>query len=570
MKRIFLFSLMSTLALLSIEAASITSGQALEVARAFMGQHQARYMPSAGAMSLDLVSEAKAATGVTDYYVFNRGTAGGYVVVSGDDRTIPVLGYSSTGTFDANNVPDNMRWWLEEYQHQLEWLRNHPEVSPRQAQQLTTHVDPLLVTRWNQTPPYSNLCPEVSTSFGRAYTGCVATAVAQIMKYHEWPARGRASHSYYWFDENNNPIELSADFSQSQYQWNDMANIYGYDSNWNIYVRSNENENWSYATQDQQDAVSKLLSDVGIAMNMGYGSSGSGTGSYYVIPALRAYFDYDASMQYLLRDDYEGDNWDDMLRTELDAARPIYYSGSNTNAGHAFVFDGYDTEGYFHINWGWGGASDGYFASAILNPRDQGAGSSDGGYNLGQTAVIGIQPATEKVGSLSLVRDLETYADVMPADDVRAKVELEAVGGNYNDYVMMWVTTPQLQVLDYAYILVNLKEGEKKTYIFQTTAGSASDGDLCYVLLHNPYYWDKGYIWGGISAFTVGDWETPPYKVGDVTGEGTVDISDVNAVINIILEIKSVDDYPGNADITGEDTVDISDVNAIINIILNQ
>ena len=557
---------MSTLALLSMEAASITSDQALEVAQAFMGQHQARYMPSAGAMSLDLVSEAKAATGVTDYYVFNRGTNGGYVVVSGDDRTIPVLGYSTTGTFDTSNVPENMRWWLGEYQRQIEWLRNHPEASPRQDLQLSSTVEPLLATQWNQSPPYNLYCPEVyGTSSGRAWTGCVATATAQIMKYYEWPAQGRASHSYYWVNEDGEPVELSADFSQSHYQWSDMANGYAYDSDWNFYVLNDEG--YFLATQEQQDAVAQLMSDVGIAMNMKYGSSGSGTGSYNVMNALLTYFDYDESMQYYLRDDYTEGDWDAMLRSELDEARPIYYSGSNTNAGHAFVFDGYDSRGYFHINWGWGGTSDGYFASTVLNPRDQGAGSSEGGYNMGQTAIVSIKPATEPSANLSLVRDLEPYAEVMPANDVRAKVELEAVGADLeNCYVLMWVLTPEYRVLGYEYKPISLKAGEKKVFTYNFSV-EANEGDICYLALHNPYY-NYGYIWGGVSSFVIGDWETPPYEVGDVTGDEKVDVSDVNAAINIILEHMTRDDYPGNADLTGDDKVDISDVNAIINIIL--
>ena len=570
MKHIILFSILASLAISPLGAASITQGQALEVAQQFMSQRQAHRMPSQAASPLHLVCKGQAASGCVDYYVFNRGSGAGFVVVSGDDRALPVLGYSTDGAFDADSVPENMRWWLEGYQQQIEWLRNHPDAAPRQAQQLTSSVAPLLDTRWNQGAPYNNLCPAIEgTSSGRAWTGCVATATAQIMKYHRWPNRGRASHSYYWSGGADGPIELSADFSQSQYQWDDMANLYGYDGYGTIYSRESVNEEWDYATQAQQDAISQLMSDVGIALNMNYGAGGSGTGSHYVLPALRAYFDYDASMQYLVRTDYEnnGGDWDALMRSELDAARPIYYSGSNSNAGHAFVFDGYDTNGYFHINWGWGGSSDGYFASTVLNPSDQGAGSSEGGYNSGQMAVIGIQPATEPTACLSLVRDVEAQADVMPANDVRAIAEFEAVGGDFNDYVMLWVTTPELQVLDYQYMLVELKEGEKKTFTYRSTI-DANEGDVCYLVLHNPYYWDYGYIWGGMASFVVGDWVTPPDVTGDVTGDGKVDVSDVNAVINIILGNKTEADYPGNADLTGEGKTDVSDVNAIINIIL--
>ena len=152
-------------------------------------------------------------------------------------------------------------------------------------------------------------------------------------------------------------------------------------------------------------AVAKLMSDVGIAEDMSYGTS-SGTSSYKAFHALKTYFDYDATMQFLMRDFYDLDVWEQMLRDELDAHRPVYYAGSSDDGAHAFVFDGYDTRGYFHVNWGWSGTSDGYFACSALNPSSQGTGGSEGGYNSDQDAIIGIKP---NAGGVPVVDELQGY-----------------------------------------------------------------------------------------------------------------------------------------------------------------
>ena len=566
MKNYPLILLLALVCALSTDAATITATRAQELANEFLSGRQARLAPSTSSPTLMLAHEAKSADGVTDYFVFNRGTNQGFVIVSADDQALPVLGYSDNGTFVAEDIPDNMRWWLSEYQRQIEWMRSHPSAQPLRLATLSTSVAPLLTTQWNQGRPYNLLCPEVEgTSSGRAWTGCVATAVAQIMKYHRWPNQGTGHHSYGWTAPDGNRVTLSADFAQSRYQWSVMADRYGLDYDNNIYA-ANGNENWSLATQAQIDEISRLMSDVGIALDMNYGSSGSGAASANVLPALSIFFGYTSTMRHLLRnyEDYYdlGESWDAIMRAELDAGRPIYYSGSNNNSGHAFVFDGYDTNGYFHINWGWGGTSDGYFASASLNPNEQGAGSSEGGYNMGQTAVIGIEPTNQRTPGVMRAGDITAMADVMPANDVRGYVDLEAFGGNYEGSLMMWVIDDYYNVYDYSFADVSIDQNQKKRIIFNASI-EANEGEQYYLALHNPYYPNYGFIWGPMATFTVGQWSTPPTATGDVNGDSVIDIVDVNALINIILEKSNASDYPGDANVDG-------DVNALINIILNQ
>ncbi len=411
-----------TIAALSLAGASaspVTAGQAQAVAQEFMSAGGAMRAPARGGTSLALVHEAQAASGQADYYVFNRGTEGGYVIVAGDDAALPVLGYSDRGTFDFDKLPCNAKWWLEQYQKEIQWLRQHPGTTPRKVRQLSTSVAPLLKTKWNQDAPFNNQCP----------TGCVATATAQIMKYHEWPVTGKGSHSYtceissVWGSTTTKT--LSADFSQSTYQWSQMLNNY----------------NGSYTTA-QANAVAKLMSDVGIAEEMGYGPE-SGTSSYNAYYALKTYFDYDPTLRYVMRDFYELEEWEQMLRDELDAHRPVYYAGTGSAGGHAFVFDGYNTNGYFHVNWGWGGESDDYFASTALNPSAIGIGGGAGGFNSGQDAIVGIKPNEGGVAADDPLRGMmATFSTTATQAQLGSSVSFAMEGitfvgeGSWNS--MMW------------------------------------------------------------------------------------------------------------------------------------
>ena len=367
----FLSLLFVATIVLSADAESLTPVQALVIAEQFVQSHQPLRAPSqqAADQSLSLAHEA-AIAGVPDYYVFNRGTDGGYIVVAADDAVLPVLGYSDSGTFCYDSLPDNARWWLGQLQREVQYARSIG-ASPRQMPMLTTSVPPIMKTVWDQGAPYNNNCPTFNGGRSRAVTGCVATAVAQIMKVHNWPPVGEGSVTYDCNVNGEPATTLSADFSQIHFSWGLMR----------------DNYSMGRSSDAQKQAVADLMSAVGIATEMMYGAS-SGAHSIKAFNALRDNFRYDRGMSFRLRDFMPLDQWEQLIRDELDAGRPIYYAGQSNSGGHAFVIDGYNRDNLFHLNWGWGGRSDGYFAVSALNPSATGGA----GYNSGQEAIMGIQP----------------------------------------------------------------------------------------------------------------------------------------------------------------------------------
>lgn len=358
----------------------------------------------------------KLAAQSTGYYAYNIGQDCGYVLVATDDNVEnTILGYSDKGTFDATRMPDNMRWWLTEYDRQVE------EASKLTKEQLRsmrtrrvapaaeyTEINPLLTTRWNQDAPYNDFCP-IDAYGQRSMTGCVATAMAQVMNYHKWPKTGTGSNSYEWYDDNM----LSCDFSKSTYDWDNMLNTYDENS-----------------PKKAKDAVAKLMYDVGIAVNMNYSSSASGAFSTSVATAARDFFRYPKGTTFKIRSYYYKQEWEDMIYQELANNRPVYYSGSGTG-GHAFVCDGYSTDGFFHFNWGWGGNADGYFRLTLLDPDFNGIGSSSGGYSSGQSVVVGMdKDATEEVPEVYMSKPFS----LSPVGEEMDKEASFTVTGTYDIY----------------------------------------------------------------------------------------------------------------------------------------
>ena len=265
-------------------------------------------------------------------YVINRDRDNGFVVVAGDDAVAnPVLGYTDSGSFSYDKIPDNLKWWLGEYARQIEYMTTH-DITSAPAPTFESNAGPLITTRWNQYEPYNNLCPIKQNE--RVVTGCVATAMAQVINYYEWPKQGTGSHSYEW-----NGQTLSADFGSTTYDWNNMADIYD-----------------GTNSDAENDAVATLMYHCGVSVDMNYDISangGSGAFSMDVPVALVEYFGYASDVILKSRDYYSYNEWLSMLKAEIDARRPIYYSAQSTSGGHAFVLDGYNTDGYFHVNWGW-------------------------------------------------------------------------------------------------------------------------------------------------------------------------------------------------------------------------
>ncbi len=370
-------------------AENVSPQQALEHARSFMQSREAdgsrpRKAPAKGALQMKMAGQE------SGLYLFNVSDGEGFVIVSNDDRTAPILGYSDSGNIDPARMPENMRWWLREYANQIAWMNQNGitapattrAAAPRRAH-LTTAIAPLLTTTWDQVWPYNLLCPEYSAGYYCA-TGCVATAMAQVMKHFGHPAKPTKdivsyTHSYFG---TMGPLTSSVNFD-----WTNMLNHYETD------------EGKSTDTDAQKTAVATLMKYCGYALKMGYWQS-SGTSTSLVATALKEYFDYNSTTtQFLSRSFYSYETWRDIIYHELSLNRPVVYGGAAADNGHAFVCDGYKYESstdLFHINWGWSGGSDGYFLLSVLNPSEQGTGGSPtaSAYTFGQEAIIGIQPST--------------------------------------------------------------------------------------------------------------------------------------------------------------------------------
>ena len=281
------------------------------------------------------------------YYVFNDDAGKGFVVVAGDDKMGKVLAYSKEASIDMANLNPEARYLFDSYRQMYEELGKNKTLTTRAgaATKAADAVQPLLKSKWGQDYPYSKLTQYV--------TGCVATAVAQVMYYHKWPAQGKGQESYTVKFDNT---VRSADFTKSHYDWDNMLPDY----------------NRRNVTTKQEDAVALLMNDVGIATNMQYTDRASGTQSYMAERALRNYFDYDASM--VTRANEGVDNFIEIVKKELRNGFPLYISGdSRSGGGHAWVCDGFDKEDMFHMNFGWNGQANGYYSLATLSVTSTGS-----------------------------------------------------------------------------------------------------------------------------------------------------------------------------------------------------
>ena len=380
-----LFAILLLWMAIGLSAAPITREQARQRAEAFLKATRGNKMltPVNNKAKLSPRRLVKGKTTETElYYVFNRGEQEGYVIVSGDDQTRPVLGYTDEGEFDYAQLPDNMRYWLEGYEQELLYLSQHPETLTEKPRYAPTHeaIAPMVTTRWNQGAPYNDECP-MYFSLGRSITGCVATAMAQVLYYQRAKSVSETqaaipAYDTYTAHPTYGHLHVEGIPAGSPIDWDNMLDSYG-----------------SGATAKQKLAVAQLMHYCGVSVQMDYTNSSSGANSYRVADAFNNYFGYGTAARYVYKNNgYTDDTWDALLYKELAEGRPFYLSGQNSEAGHAFVCDGYDGNGCFHINWGWGGSSDGYFLLNRLNPSSQGLGGSSGGYSDYAEAVIGCEP----------------------------------------------------------------------------------------------------------------------------------------------------------------------------------
>lgn len=323
---------------------------------------------------VSLVKTFEDSEGVPTVYVFNRSSSDGYLIVSANDCVSPLLGYSESGAIDSDKLPLQMKKWLEGYSRQIESSSMlKPGLNDGSTQFFLPGKDvikPLLTTKWDLDEPYNAECPEFDGK--KASTGCVATAMAQIMKYFQYPIIGKESISYYCANLSQ-PLEMN--FSTVNFNWNSMLDDYS----------------GSYS-EAQLAAVTTLMKACGYAVKMNYGPGESSTEGREIINAMPRYFNYDRNMKVIERDFYSYREWSQLIYDNLKYVGPVFYAGDVVpDSGHAFVCDGYDGNGYFHFNWGWGGENDGYFLIDVLNPF-----GTEVGFNINQLAVIGIRKPTNK------------------------------------------------------------------------------------------------------------------------------------------------------------------------------
>lgn len=315
------------------------------------------------------------------YYIFNDQEKEGFVIVSGDDATSPILGYSATGHLNSQQLPDQLLNLLTHHDQQVCRLRKTPIVPGLPISEPKANPKaikgPLLRSLWNQNAPYNDQTPLIGKE--HTVTGCVGTAMAQLMYYHKWPIRGKGSHSY-----STNVGTLSINFEESIYDWENMLPKYVY-SEPDGFKMQPRRALWNEA---QAKAVSKFMLDAGVAISTSYALSDVGSGSNVGAAAKALTENFSYHTQTLYRSTTPSHQFLSAIKRELDANNPILMVGSHEYSGHAWVIDGYDENGYLHVNWGWGGLSDGYFALSFMSPEQTGIGGLVGGYNEGQAIVL--------------------------------------------------------------------------------------------------------------------------------------------------------------------------------------
>lgn len=310
------------------------------------------------------------------FYIYNEGD-GAFVIVSGDDRMPDVLGYSLDGSFAARDLPENVQGWLLAYDALFraagQERRHLITQSSDTGDKFPASVAPLLQNiAYDQSSPYNAKCPEYGGE--RCVTGCVATAVAQIMRYYKYPEKGEGRAEY---TTRTLGLELTYDFSNATFDWDNMLPAY----------------EGIPATSRQEEAVAELMLACGMACEMDYGTDISGASDLRMLAGLYRNLGYDKDIYYVYRSWYTSSQWMEMLKTEISAQRPVYYGGESSLGGHAFVIDGYDTDNMVHVNWGWGGQYNGYFEILTLDPSGTGIGGyTDNAFQFRQGMIVGLQP----------------------------------------------------------------------------------------------------------------------------------------------------------------------------------
>lgn len=444
MRRILLLLLIVFGGLNALSAQQRTEQEALDIAKTFLQKKyktvrsNIRRVPPLKEV-IKRVPVAKDTAKWAPFYIWNDESTQSFVIVSGDERMPEVLGYAPN-MFDEAKMPDALSNLLSDYAAQYNVLQELPADSLSGNSSENSDESPEVVLKtanWGQGKPFNNDCPENSAA------GCVATAMAIVMQYHEWPLQGEGSHEYTWYGSDG-AVTLGADFSQTSYDWKNMLFDYG-----------------TY-TEEEAKAVSQLIYHAGVSVNMLYGFSASGARLVDVKTALSNYFRYNPRSFFIEADNYTKEDWLHRLKQEIDAERPLLYAGVSDNAqtGHAFVVDGYQGD-LLHINWGWNGFYNGFFALGYLTPND-----GVGGYNSQQTAIVNIEPYVKEEDDLSsIVLSREEGMGFVSTNcrDVKKFEPFDFIIAAYSDYPLDDPYTG-----DYCVALIDIN-GDIKEIVGETT-----------------------------------------------------------------------------------------------------
>ncbi|MBR6121867.1 MAG: C10 family peptidase [Prevotella sp.] len=604
----------------------------LIAAAAPVSLQQARQKAEAQLKGKNLVVAAQArqmSKGETPpYYVFNVENNGGFVIVSGDDRVPDILGYSDKGNLDLDRLPPNVAWWLSGYQKQLEAISQDASAAARAMESTKrAKVNPLVMTEWGQGYPYNDMCPVVNGQ--KCLTGCVATAMAQIMYYHHAPASAcktiffpAIDHNFQFLDESELP--------STTFDWSNMLLDYRQGSN-----------------EVQNRAIAKLMQYCGRALFTSYGLDVSLSADENIKLQLNDTFGYD-NVSFVSRNNFSDEEWESLIYNELSARRPVAYSGDDevSGGGHCFVCDGYDGEGMFHINWGWYGSANGFYRLSALIPNGY-----PNGFTGGQSAVIGIKSSDMAPGAVMKADDIvceqgkeigeltwtsgtmtipqgtpklsttatkDSPVGIYPIIISRGSItenDLKLVNGkltivktepprnlyldgllNYTDRrsidgtVKVYATVVNPTDKDYTDFFVYRVKNRNGSYWREFLASmipvdvAANDSELISFQINNleaekEYQIVFEYLenvngnrqWKEMGSIELGRSEIEnPVKKGDLNGDGKVSITDVVMIVDVIAGIITDANQRAAADVNGDGSVTITDCVAAIDLIAAQ
>ena len=597
---------------MQITASPITRQQAQQNALSFMQERgksvaisSLRHAPMRAAQPDEL----------QPYYVFNIDGNHGYVIASGDDCAYAVLGYSDEGTIDLNNLPCNLQAWLDGYAQDIKYLQEHG-ASPARASKKADNrpaIAPLLTCHWGQGYPYNMFCPIDPTTGQQCVTGCVATAMAQVMYYHRARSAYETTYEIPAYATSTLGINVDAIPAGSFIDWDNM--IDSYDDSYPIEV---------------EQAVANLMKYCGAAVKMDYTSAASAAAVVNIDIAFLLHFHYSSKTRSLYRSSYSSENWEDLIYSELNESRPVCYGGDAPDqGGHEFVCDGYDGNGFYHINWGWGGFGDGYFALTMTDLSDELLPYSNNNH-----ALINAQPRAslpnpdsgihfaDPIMKLSCLLIGDTNDDGALSMEEAASItdfgipmlKLKYLITSFEEFkYFTGVTTISDRAFESSKGLTNIKIPNSVTTIgnfaFRFCRGLRNIIIPSSVTVIGDEAFDGCDSLSSVTCFAmippemngIGfpyDFDTHRYKIetlrvpieavdaykskyswnrfrnivgidpslGDSNLDGVVNIADINRVINSIL--GDGNDYM--SDVNRDGNVNIGDVNAIINIIFNE